>query len=170
MKDIIISFIHNLVLYDYFLFSAIFIIFLLLIILTILLKHHTIIALITLFIAITFLVISPIIGYTKLNHLLYNHTCKITLIKQLKFSPALLVKGKLINLSNKTFKKCVITANIYKTTHYKIINKLFALNPFQTMSIIKYNIQKNQIKYIQMIIQPFTAKQNYNVSLKAVCR
>lgn len=170
MKDIIISFIHNLVLYDYLLFGAIFAIFLLLVILIIVIRHHTILALLMLFIAILFLFISPIFGYIKLNHLLYNHTCTLTKVQQLKFSPALLIKGKITNLSNKTFKKCAITASISKTMHYKFINKLFALNPFQTMSIIKYNIKPTNSKKIQMIIQPFTAKGTYQVSLKAVCR
>ncbi len=170
MKDIAISFIHNLILYDYLLFGAIFAVFLLLIILVIIIRRYTVIALVVLFISILFLFISPIIGYVKLNHLLYRHTCKLIRVQQLKFSPALLIEGKIVNLSNKTFTKCVITASVSKTTHYKIINKLFTLTPFQTISIIKYAIKPNRSREIQIIMQPFITKKDYQVTLKALCR
>lgn len=170
MKEAIISFVHELIVYDYILFAIIFLLFLLLLLFAVALRHKTTLAMFIFTLAILFLFIAPFIGYTQLDNFLYKRTCKLTQVKQLKFSPALLVQGTLTNKSNREFNKCTITANIYKVTHNAILNHLYALNPFQKMSIVQHNLMVKDARDIQMIIQPFYYKHDYNVSLTSVCR
>ena len=170
MKQKIITFINGLVSYDYILFGGIFILFLLLLIITLLLRKRPMLSVITLLLSLSVLFAGPFVGYIKLHDYLYKHSCAVTDIKELQFSPALVVTGTITNESKKDFSTCKITANVYKVSHNAILDKIFPFNPFKKMSIIEDNITKDETRTVKIIVEPFHYQKDYNVSLGADCR
>ncbi len=169
MKALISFFIHNLNMYDIILFSAVLIVFLLMLVLTVLASHKTVIAALLLIASIAFVLIAPVYGYIKINQRVYSHTCKITQSKKFIFSPALLVRGYIKNTSTHSFGQCKLILAISKKSKYKYINRLLTFKPFYTMILKKSNIAPNTTQKFQTIIQPFTYKSGYTLSLRAMC-
>lgn len=170
MKEKILTFIHGLVSYDYILFGGIFVLFLLLLMITLLLRTKPVLSMLTLLLSLAVLFTGPIIGYIKLHNFLYKNSCNVTDIKQLHFTPALVISATVTNESKKNFSTCKISANVYKVSHNAILDKIFPFNPFKKMSIVENNIEKNETRTIKIIIEPFNYNKDYNVSLGADCR
>lgn len=169
MKELLFLFIHNLNMYDIILFAAILVVFLLMLLLVILVRHKTIIAVLLFLTSIAFILIAPVYGYVKLNQRLYTHTCKITLSKKLVFSPALLVDGYIKNTSYHNFGQCRLILSISKKSKYKLISHLLTYNPFYITTLKKSNLRPNGKQSFELIIQPFTYKGRFNLTLRAMC-
>jgi len=170
MKEKLLTFIDGLIAYDYILFGASFLLFILFIILALLFRKKLIIALFFILLGFATLILGPTLGYIQMHKYIFKNTTKLLSQKRLHFVQLVIVKGTLTNESKLDFKKCIITANAYKVTKNKYKNYLYKLKPFQKMSIIKQNIQKGETQAFQIIIEPFTYKKDYNISLEANCK
>jgi len=170
MRAKILEFIHGLTNYDYILFAALFAIFLLLLIVTLLLRKRVLFASLFLILSLATLFVAPFVGYIQLHKYLYKNSVKITETKALEFTPTLIVKGTLTNESSRDFSTCKVQANVFKVAHNKILDTLFPLNPFQKVWIEEANIKKGETRDLKIIVEPFTYKQEYNVSLGVDCR
>ena len=159
MKEKILEFIHGLSNYDYILFAGLFFVFLLLLILTLLLRKRAFFASVFLILSLATLFVGPFVGYIQLHDYLYKNSSKITEIKALEFSPALVVIGNVTNESQRDFSTCKINVNIFKVAHNQILDAVFPYNPFQTMQVTETNIAKGETRDLKIIVEPFDYKQ-----------
>lgn len=166
----ILTFLNGLTNYDYALFGGIFILFLLLLVITLLLRKKPLLSITILLLSIILLVLGPVIGYIELHKFIYKNSCKVTSIKELQFTPAVVVTGTITNESKRDFSTCKISAKLYKVSHNRVLDKIYTLKPFKKMSIIENDIEKNETRSVKIIVEPFGYKNDYNVSLGADCR
>ncbi len=170
MKEKLLAFIHGLIMYDYILFGAVFLLFLLFIILALLFRKKLIIALFFILLGFATLILGPTLGYIQMHKYFFKNSTKLLRQKRLHFVQAVIVKGTLTNESKLDFKECIVTAKVYKVTKNKYKNYLYKLKPFQKMSIIKQDIPKGETQAFKMIIEPFKYQKEYNISLEANCK
>ncbi len=170
MKEKLLTFVHGLIMYDYILFGLSFFLFILFVILALLLRKKLGLALFFLLLGFTTLVLGPTLGYMQMHKYLFKNSTKLLSQKRLHFVQAVIVKGKITNESKFNFTECKITAEVYKVTKNKYKNYLFKLKPFQKMSILEQNLQKGETREFKIIVEPFTYKKDYNISLGASCK
>ncbi|MDP3302153.1 MAG: DUF2393 family protein [Sulfuricurvum sp.] len=171
MNKHVIDFLHTLNLYDYLLFGGIIFFFLFLLILSILLRHKQTLALILVILSIVTLLITPVGGYIALHALIYKHSIKLTTVKDLEFTEALLVKGDINNSSNETFKECTLYVGVSKISPIKPLNKLYPYLPFRRQTIvIKGPIAPKESKTFKLLIQPFHYAKRHSVTVLGQCR
>lgn len=170
MKEKVLSFIHNLIFYDYILFGGVFALFIVLIILAILVRRKIGLAIFLVIFSFVLLFFGPIVGYVKMHKYLYKNTLTLNSEKRLTFTDAIVVKGSLKNDSKFNFSSCKVTAVVVKSSSNAIKNYLFSFNPLQKMSIVMYNVPKGAQNNFKIIVEPFTYKKEYNISLEADCR
>lgn len=170
MSGKINAFIHDLVLYDYILFGGVFFLFLLFVILGIVARRRTYVAIPLILIAFTTLILGPTLGYVEMHNYLYKN--KITIInqKKLTFTKAIVLNGSVKNESNRDFKRCKITAKVYKSTKNEIKDFIFSFKPINKMTIIENSIAINEEREFKMIIEPFTYLKEYTLSVEADCK
>ena len=170
MKHKIQAFIDGLILYDYILFGASFVLFILFIILAIILRERLKTALFLVLLAFATIMLGPTLGYIEMHKFLYKNEVTLKENKRLEFAPAVVVKGAVKNLSRFDFKECVVTASLYKITKNEYKNYLLKFKPIKKQSILLKDIPKGQSKEFKMIVDPFTYKKEYGISLGADCR
>lgn len=163
-------FIDELIPYDYILFGSVFAIFILLIILVIVLRKKTFIAITLFLLAFLIVILGPTLGYSKMHSYIFKNSTKITEHKKLTYTKAIVVQGTLKNESNVDFSLCKIKASAYKVNSNAIKNYLFQFNPFKEMSILEYDIKKDETIEFKIIIDSFNYSKDYNVSVGASCR
>ena len=164
------EFIDGLILYDYILFGAVLVLFVLLIVLAILVRRKLGIAIFFVLLAFATFLLGPTLGYIEMHKFLFKNETKLISQKKLNFSEAVIVKGTLTNSSRFDFRLCKITAEVYKVTSNKYKNYIFRLKPFQKMSIVEEDIKKGEVRNFKIIVEPFTYKKDYNISLEASCK
>lgn len=170
MKERLLTFIHGLILYDYILFGLSFVLFLLFIIFALVFRKKLIIALFFVLLGFATLILGPTLGYIEMHKYLFKNSTKLISQKRLHFVQAVIVKGSITNESKFDFKECKISAEVYKITKNKYKNYLLKLKPFQKMSILEHTLPKGQTREFRIIIEPFTYKKDYNISLGASCK
>jgi hypothetical protein len=170
MKQKIQAFIDGLILYDYILFGASFALFILFIILAIVLRNHLKTALFLVLLSFATLLLGPTLGYIEMHKFLYKNSVELTQNKRLEFAPAVVLRGKITNLSKFDFKECVIKASLYKVTDNKYKNYILQFKPIKKRSIVLKDIPKGSTKEFKMIIDPFNYKKEYGVSVGANCQ
>jgi len=164
------EFISGLILYDYVLFGAVLVLFVLLIVLAILLRRKLGLAIFLVLFAFATFLLGPTLGYIEMHKFLFKNETELVSQKKLNFSQAIIVKGKIKNSSHFNFKLCKITAEVYKITSNKYKNYIYRLKPFMKMSILEKDIQKGQVRNFKIIVEPFSYKKDYNISLEASCK
>lgn len=171
MKKHVIDFLHTLSLYDYLLFGGIIFVFLFLLILSILLRHKQTLALILVILALITLLIAPIGGYIALHALMYKHTIKLSTVKDLEFTEALLIKGDINNTSKETFKECTLYVGVSKISPIKPLNRLYPYLPFRRQTIIiEGPIAPKESKTFKLLMQPFHYTKRHSVTVLGHCR
>jgi hypothetical protein len=170
MKHKIQAFIDGLILYDYILFGASFVLFILFIILAIILRERLKTALFLVLLAFATIMLGPTLGYIEMHKFLYKNEVTLKENKRLEFAPAVVVKGVVKNLSRFDFKECVVTASLYKITKNEYKNYLLKFKPIKKQSILLRDIPKDQSKEFKMIVDPFRYKKEYGISLEANCK
>lgn len=170
MKGKVLSFIHNLIFYDYILFGAIFTLFMFLIILAVLVRRKIGLAIFLVIFSFVLLFFGPIVGYLQMHKYLYKNTLTLKSEKRLTFTDAIVVKGSLKNDSKFNFSSCKITAVVVKRSTNSLKNYLFSFKPLQKMSIVIDDVPVGVQNDFKIIVEPFTYKQDYNISLEADCR
>lgn len=164
------QFIHGLLVYDYIFFGAIFILFLLFVILGIILRHRLSIALFFIVLGFMTLFAGSFFGYKELHRYLFAN--KITLVEQKKltYSQAVVVYGNIKNISKRDFKSCKIISTVYRSDKLEIKELLFRLKPLKKVSIVTPEIKKGDTQDFKIIVEPFTYKKEYFLTLEADCK
>lgn len=170
MKEKILVFLHSLTVYDLIYFGAVFLLFILLIVFVLFLRQRLIAALLLLLVAILEISLGPTIGFRFFHNTLFKNEIVLTKTKRLHFVKALVIKGKLKNISRFDFKSCLVQATVYKETHNKFKNLIFKLKPIKQADITIKDIPKGADGTFEFFIEPFTYKKDFNVSVKGVCR
>ena len=120
--------------------------------------------------AFVFLLVAPFIGYSQMHKYLFKNELTLTSQKKLQYTKAVVVFGKLKNVSKLDFDACLITAVVNKSTSNKYKNYIYKFKPIMKMSIIEEDIViGNEIDF-KIIVEPFTYSKDYNISLEADCR
>jgi len=166
----ITAFLDELIKYDYILFGAVFTLFILFIILAIVLRKKVAISIFFIIFSFVILILGPTLGYIKMHEYLYKNSCELVSQKRLSFTPAIVVNGTITNESKLDFKSCKITASVYKSSKNIIKKYIYPLKPFKKMSILQENILKGETQKFKIIVEPFTYKKDYNISIKASCK
>ena len=171
MKTKIANFVQSLLIYDYILFGVVLSLFILFLLLAVVLHKKTLLSIVLILFSFAILLLGPTLGYISLHNYLYKNSHTIHEVKALEFSQALVVKGEIHNASNKDFKRCKITANVYKVANNMLLDLLYPLNPFKKSSIFtKEVLEKNTTRNFKIIVEPFTYSKDYNVSLGVNCQ
>ncbi|TKI68746.1 DUF2393 domain-containing protein [Sulfurimonas crateris] len=170
MSGTISKFINELILYDYILFGALFLLFILFVTIGILLRKRGAIAILLILFAFTQLIVGSTYGYIKMHEYLFTNETAITSQKKLNFTQAIVLYGSVKNISQRDFSSCNITATVYKKSGNKIKDYILMLKPLNKMSIIEQGIVKDEKREFKMIIEPFTYGGDYNITLGANCR
>lgn len=171
MKKNILEFLHTLNLYDYLLFGGIVFLFLFLLILAILFRHKHILAITLVLLAFMTLIMAPFGGYIALHALMYKHTVTLITVKDLTYTEALLIKGKINNTSKQTFKECTLRVGVSKISPIKPLNKLYPYVPFRRQTIVIYGpIKPKASKTFKLLIEPFHYTKRHSVTVLGQCR
>lgn len=170
MKSKIASFINDLIFYDFILYGATFFFFAFFIILALVFKNRAGIAFTFVLLGFSTFLTGPTLGYHFMHKMLFKNSTELISQKKLSFTEAVVVKGTITNESSRDFKSCIVTASVYKVTSNKYRNYLYEFKPFKNMSMIVEDITMAQTKEFKLIIEPFTYKRDYNISLEADCK
>jgi len=170
IKEKITTFIHGFIMYDYILFGVVFTLFLLFIILSIVLRKKLGLSIFILLLAFVILLAGPTIGYKEMHKYLFKNSITLSSQKRLVFTPAIVVKGSVKNESKLDFKRCVITAKVHKVSKNVLKNYIYKFKIIKKMSIVEDNIPKGETRYFKLIVEPFSYKRDYNITLKASCK
>lgn len=170
MSKEVTAFVDGLISYDYILFGSVFALFILFIILSLLLRKKVFLAVISLLLGFSVLLLGPTLGYIKMHNYLFKNSLILQSQKKLSFTQAVVVKGRVTNESKFDFSTCKITASAYKISKNKYRNYLLKLKPFQKGSTLTSNIPKGSTDDFKIFIEPFTYEKDYNISLEADCK
>jgi len=171
MKALIQDFIHQLIIYDYFLFGGIFTLFLLFLILAIVLRDKIKLAIFSVLFAFIILTVGPVAGYIALHQYLFQHTIILREVKALEFTEALLIEGDINNTSKRTFHECTVSAGVYKVAHNKFLDPIYPNIPFKKGAlIVQKTIPPGKSAPFKLFVEPFRYTKDYNVTVKAKCR
>jgi len=170
MKHKILAFMDSLIKYDYILFGSIFLIFFIFIILALVLRKKAGLSIFLVIFSFIFLMVAPIVGYAKMHTYLFKNELTLTSEKKLQYTKAIVVFGKLKNTSQRDFSVCKVTAIVNKSSKNEYKNYIYTFKPIMKMSIIEEDIvMGNEIDF-KIIVEPFTYKYDYNITLEADCR
>ena len=170
MRDKINSIIDALIVEDYILFISIFILFITLIIFAILIRDKQSKSIILIIFAFLIITLGPTVGYSQMHKFLFKSELELVSEKKLEFTKAIVVHGKVRNISKRDFQSCKITATAYKKSSNELKNYILKLKPIQNSSIVQYDIFQNQIREFKMFIEPFVYTKDYEVTLKVSCK
>jgi hypothetical protein len=170
MKSKIQAFLDSLIMYDYILFGAAFILFILFVILGIVLRKKIGLAVFFVLLAFSTLLLAPTLGRLEMHNFLFSNTTTLMSEKRLEFIPAIVVKGSLENTSKLNFKSCKITAKVHKVSKNPLKNYLFQFKTIKKMSIIKEDIAKGSSINYKIIVDPFTYSKDFSITLGAKCK
>ena len=127
-------------------------------------------ALTLLLLAILDISVAPTFGYSYFHDYLYKHTITLSKVKKLQFIQAVVIEGKLKNVSEFDFKSCQIHAKIVKKTGNKYKDILFRFKPITKKIITVNNIPKNADIEFKFLIEPFTYQKDFNATVSGVCK
>ncbi len=164
------NFVDGLVTQDFILFGGVLVLFILLIFLALVLRRKLKTAVFLVLLAFTIVIVGPSYGHIKLHQYLFKNKVELLEQKRLNFVEAVVVKGKITNISKRDFSRCSIVASAYKASSNKVKNYLYGLKPFQKMSITIDGLLQNESKEFKIIVEPFNYENNYNITLEADCR
>lgn len=171
LKLSILTYIHNLGLYDYIAFAWLLITFFVLLVLAIILiKKSTKLSMFFLLLSIVLLITGPFSIKYYLGKTI--RTVKIENIKfqKLNFSNTLIIDYDIKNKSKKSFKLCEIKTIVYKKSPSKIRLFLNKLKPIALRTILlKEQILPSNPTKKRLVFDNFVYNQDVNVSIDAQC-
>lgn len=170
MKSQILDFLNNLILYDYILFGASFIVFILLIVLALVLRRKIVLAIILILVAFSIVFLAPSVFYNMMHQYLFKSTVELHSHKKLQYTNAMVVYGVIKNESKFHFSQCKINVKVHKVSKNTLKNFLWQFKSMKNMSIVEYDIEKGQSRDFKIIVEPFSYSKEYNLTLGAECR
>ncbi|MBL0709284.1 MAG: DUF2393 family protein [Sulfurimonas sp.] len=170
MQEKITAFINDLIIYDYLLFGASIALFMLFMLIGIALRRKIFLAMLFILLSFLILILAPTIGYIKMHEYLFKNSVELSSQKQLTFTKAVVIKGRLTNNAKRNFSSCTITAKAHKVTSNKLKNFLYSYRSFKEGSILLQNIEIGQMQEFKMFLEPFSYSKKYEISLGASCK
>ena len=170
MKEKILLFVHSLSTYDYLYYLGVILLFIFLIILTLLLRKRITLALLTLLIAILEVALAPTVGFEYFHSFLFANSIEVTKAKRLEFVQAVVIEGSLQNESKFDFSSCTLSVKISKDKHNKIKNLILKLKPIKTKTFTLKDIARGEKREFKFLIEPFTYKKDFLVSVSGICK
>jgi len=164
------AFIDGLISYDYILFGSAFILFIFFVIVGILLRRRIFLAVLFVLLAFFTLTLLPTLGYVTMHDYLFKNSIKLQSQQKLSFTKAVVIKGSVMNESERDFSECKISASAYKVTKNKYKNYLLKFKPFQKASMFTPEIAKGESYDFKFFMEPFSYTKDYNISLGADCK
>lgn len=168
--DVVTEFIKELIIYDYILFGSLLLLFIVFIVLGIFLRNKILLAILLILFAFITLFAGSFFGYIAMHQYLFKNETVLISQQKLNFTDAVVVYAKLKNISERDFKSCKITATAYKVSSNELKSYLFKFKPIAKMSILENDIKIGEEREMKLIIEPFTYKNDYNISLGADCK
>jgi len=171
LKISILTYIHNLGLYDYIAFAWLLITFFVLLILAIItIKRFTKLSMFLLLLSMVLLIIGPFSIKYYLGKTIRTVSINSIKFQKLNFSNTLIVDYNVENRSKKTFKLCEIKTIVYKKSQSKIKLFLNQLKPIALRTILlKEKIAPGNFVSKRLVLNNFTTNQDINVSIEAQC-
>ncbi len=170
MKAKIVDFINNLILFDYLLFSGIFLIFILLLAIAIYMRNRLVVAIFFVLLAFVSLTAGSIAGYINLHQYLYKNIITLERVQVLEFSDALLIKGSIKNSSSNDFKECTIKASVHQKNG-DLLDYFRGYMPFQSIYIkLDKPIKISQSADFKILLEPFEYKKAFNTTVSGKCK
>ncbi len=171
LKLSILTYIHNLGLYDYMAFAWLLITFFVLLILAvIIIRKSTKLSMFLILFSMILLFTGPFLIKYYLGKTI--RAVKVDNIKfqKLNFSNTLIIDYNIKNKSKKPFKLCETKTTIYKKSPSKIRLFLNQLKPiaFRTI-LVKEPIAPNASISKRLVLDNFTTKYDINISVEAQC-
>jgi len=170
MKEKIATFIDGLIQYDYFLFGAIFTLFIIFIVLALLLRKKVGLAIFLVFLSFTILLAGSTVGYSQMHKYLFKNSIQLISEKKLLFGEAIVIKGSIANQSEIDFQSCKIDIAISKMSKNIVKNYIYQFKPIQESSFIEKNITIGNIRKFKIIVEPFSYSKKYSIKLGAECK
>ncbi len=170
MKAKLTAFLDTLIIYDYILFGATFVLFILFIILSIALRKKVLLAAFLALLSFALLILGPTLGYVKTHEYLFKNSTTLISQKRLEFVSAIVVKGSLVNESKFNFSSCKITASVHKNSKNELKKYLYKFKTIKKASILEEDIAKGETIDFKIIVESFTYSKDYNISLGAKCK
>lgn len=164
------NFVDGLITQDFILFGSVLVLFIFLIITALIMRNKLKTSIFLVLLAFTLIVLGPSYGYIKLHQYLFKNKVELLSQKKLSFVEAVVVKGKITNISKRDFSECQITASVSKASSNQLKNYLYELKPLQKMSISIDELLEGETKEFKIIVEPFNYQYNYNISLEAECQ
>jgi hypothetical protein len=170
MRNKIIAVIDNLGAQDYLLIGASFFLFLLCIILALVLRKNVLLASLSALFGFLILLLGPTFGLMQLHNYLYKNSLTLTHQQKLQFTNGVVVRGVIVNESQRDFSFCKLYAEAYKISGNPIFDFLFPYNPFTSEKHTEYDILQQEKREFTIIIKNFTYEGEFGTSLGAICR
>jgi hypothetical protein len=170
MRHQLKAFLNDLIMYDYVLFGGAFFLFFLLIILAIVVRKKLGFSIFLILLSLNILLLTPTLGYKLMHEYLFKNEITIIKEKKLEYTKAIVIKGSLLNSSNRDFKSCKIIASVHKSSSNKYRHYFLGFKSIQKMSTIELTIAKGETRNFKLIVSPFTYTKNYNITLKGKCK
>jgi len=166
------NFLAQLHTYDYYAFIWIGLVFIILLVLSIVMVRkkagHAVIIMIFAFI---FLLSAPFISFYLIHNFIYKTEIQVDMVKKLQYSKSLVIKGTLINRGIEDFSTCNIEADVIKTGQNFLKNFISTIKPIKKKVIlVNKRIIPGEIHLFSFIIEPYTYRGDFNVTLKANCK
>jgi len=166
------NFLAQLHTYDYYAFIWIGLVFIILLILSIVMvRKKTSHAVITMLFAFIFLLSAPFISFYFIHNFVYKTEIQVDMVKKLQYSKSLVIKGTLINRGIEDFGTCKIEADVIKTGQNFLKNFISTIKPIKKKVIsVNKKLVPGEIHIFNFIIEPYTYRGDFNVTLKANCK
>jgi len=166
------NFLAQLHIYDYYAFIWIGLVFIILLILSIIMiRKKTSYAIIIMLFTFIFLLSAPFISFHFIHNFIYKAEIQVDMVKKLQYSKSLVIKGTLINRGIENFNTCNIEADVIKTGQNFLKNFISTIKPIKKKIIlVNEKIVPGQIHLFNFIIEPYTYRGDFNVTLKANCK
>jgi len=170
-KNYIITYINHFSIYDYVAYAWLILLFFIAILLAILIaKKSPIFSMLIFFVALILLFVGPFIIKNYLDEYLRPTKNIDILVKKLEFSNALVVTGKVKNISNHTYNICNVKISVLKNSDNFINKTINKLKPLRKKSIsINESLDINQTKELRVVFDNYTYANDVNVSINSEC-
>jgi len=171
-NEVFNNFLAQLHTYDYYAFIWIGLVFFILLVLSVVMvKKRTSHAVITLLFAFIFLISAPFISFYLIHNFVYKTEVQVDMVKKLHYSKSLVIKGTLINRGIENFQTCKIEAGVIKTGQNFLKDFVSKIKPMKKKIIfVEKKIIPGEIHLFNFIIEPYTYRGDFNVTLKAECK
>ena len=170
VKTAILDFFNTLSVYDYVGFIITIVLFTLFLILALLLRRRTKLSMIFVVIAFIFFFAGPSAAHIFVKKTIFKSTPTLGEVKKLVYSDTLLIKGALFYIGQKDANHCKVEAHVHKRSTNSIKDFAYDLKTYKLGSdTIDKKFTKGDRVDFKIVIEPFTYKGDYNITLNSGC-